>query len=250
MAPSHTLRAGLRHALDLILPPASLDGTERPFAPGLSARAWERIVWLEHPSCDGCGAPFAYDLGAGVRCAACEARPRAFDRARCACLYDETSRELILKLKHGDRTDLAVLFAGWLNRAAGDLIEEADLVAPVPMSPGRLFRRRYNQAAEIARALCRRTHSRYLPDALVRARDTGGQGGRSRIGRAKAVRGAFTVTPAGALRIAGKRILLIDDVLTTGATAEACARAFKAAGARAVDVAAVARVQEAQSLTI
>ena len=118
------------------------------------------------------------------------------------------------------------------------------------MSPGRLFRRRYNQAAEIARALCRRTHSRYLPDALVRARDTGGQGGRSRIGRAKAVRGAFTVTPAGALRIAGKRILLIADVLTTGATTEACARAFKAAGARAVDVAAVARVQEAQSLTI
>ena len=244
------LRAGLRHALDLILPPASLDGAERPFAPGLSARAWERVAWIEEPCCDGCGAPFGYPLGAGVRCAACEGRPRAFDRARCACLYDETSKALILKLKHGDRTDLAGLFAGWLNRAAGDLLETADAIAPVPMHRSRLFKRRYNQAAEIARALSRRSGVRYLPDALVRARDTGGQGGRSRRARREAVRGAFSVTPAAARRLAGKRILLVDDVLTTGATAEACAKALKQAGAAAVDVAAVARVQEAEALAI
>lgn len=249
--PPLILRAGLRHALDLVLPPAALDGgEERPFAPGLSARAWERVVWIEEPCCDGCGVPFAYALGEGARCPACEGRPRAFDRARCACLYDEASKDLILKLKHGDRTDLAGLFAGWLGRAAGDLVAGADFIAPVPMHRSRLFQRRYNQAAEIARPLSRRSGVPYLPDALVRARDTGGQGGRSRRARREAVRGAFSVTAAGARRIAGRRILLVDDVLTTGATAEACARALKQAGAAAVDVAAVARVQEAQALAI
>ncbi len=229
------------------MPPHALDGAgERPFAPGLGAAAWTRIAWVDGPVCDGCGVPYAYDLHS--RCAACSARPRAFDRARCACLYDEGSRELILQLKHGDRTDLAGLFALWLNRAAPDLLTACDAVAPVPMHPGRLFRRRYNQAAEIARPLARLARRAYLPDALVRARDTGGQGGRSRRGRREAVRGAFSVPKPA--RVAGVRVLLVDDVMTTGATAEACARALKAAGAAAVFVAVVARVQEAEALAI
>lgn len=229
------------------MPPHALDGHgARPFAPGLSAGAWSRIAWVDGPVCDGCGAPFAYDLKS--RCAACTARPRAFDRARCACLYDEGSRELILQLKHGDRTDLALLFARWLGRAAPELLAECDAVAPVPMHRARLFRRRYNQAAEIARPLARWSGRSYLPDALVRGRDTGGQGGRSRRGRREAVRGAFSVPDRR--RVEGKRILLVDDVLTTGATAEACARALKRAGAAAVSVAVVARVQEAEALSI
>ncbi len=198
--------------------------------------------------CDGCGQPFAYDMRG--RCAACTARPRAFDRARCACLYDEGSRDLVLKLKHGDRTDLARLFALWLHRAAAELLEDCDAVAPTPMHRSRLFARRYNQAAEIARPLARLAGLRYEPDALVRGRDTGGQGGRSRRGRREAVRGAFTVPPARAHRVEGRRILLVDDVLTTGATAEACARALKKAGAAAVHLAVVARVQEAEALSI
>ena len=231
------------------MPPHALDeGGERPFAPGLSAAAWSRIAWVDGPVCDGCGQPFAYDLRS--RCAACLARPRAFDRARCACLYDEASRDLVLKLKHGDRTDLARMFALWLSRAAGELAAECDAVAPVPMHPQRLFKRRYNQAAEIARPLAKLIDRRYLPDTLVRARDTGGQGGKSRRGRREAVRGAFSVPPARIARIEGKRILLIDDVLTTGATAEACARALKAAGAAQVSVAVVCRVQEAEALAI
>ena len=157
------------------MPPHALDGGgERPFAAGLSPAAWSRIVWVDGPVCDGCGAPFAYDLRS--RCAACTARPRAFDRARAACVYDEDSRGLILKLKHGDRTDLARLFALWLHRSAAALLEDCDAVVPVPMHPSRLFKRRYNQAAEIARPLARLAHRRYLPDALIRARDTGGQG--------------------------------------------------------------------------
>lgn len=235
-------RAAGRRGLDLVLPPAALDGGARPFAPGLSADAWARIAWLDDPVCDGCGAPFAYPQPG--RCPACEARPRAFDRARCACLYDDGSRALVLALKHGDRTDLAPLFARWLSRAAAPLLGEADWIAPVPMQRGRLLKRRFNQAAEIARPLARLAGRRYLPDALERVKP-GGQAGKSRGGRLQATRGAFRVTPAGARRIAGARVLLVDDVFTTGATAEACARALKAAGAASVDLAAVARVREA-----
>ncbi len=198
--------------------------------------------------CDGCGVPFEYPLGA--RCAACLARPRAFDRARAACLYDETSREPILKLKHADRTDLAPLMARWLSRAARDLVEDADALVPAPLHRWRLLGRRYNQSAEIARALGRLTGTPYLPDALIRRRATDSQAGKSASGRRRNVAGAFEVPARRCGQVAGLRILLVDDVLTTGATAEACARALKAAGAAAVDLAVVARVKEAAGLTI
>ncbi len=215
---------------------------------GLTAASWSRIHFLDGPVCDGCGTPFEYDLGA--RCTACLAKPRAFDAARAACLYDEVSRDPILKLKHADRLDLAPLFARWLSRAARTLIDEADAIAPVPLHRGRLLRRRYNQAAEIARPLSGLTGVAYLPDVLVRRRATQTQGGKSGSGRRRNVAGAFEVPAARAAQVAGKRILLVDDVMTTGATAEGCARALKAAGAVRVDVAVIARVKEMSGLTI
>ncbi len=216
----------------------------------MSAQGWSRIAFIEAPVCDGCGVPFDYDLGAGVRCPACEARPRAFDRARAACLYDDASRDLILRLKHADRPDLGGLFALWLARAAPELLEEADAIVPVPLHRRRLLMRRYNQAAEIARPLGRRAGKAYLADALVRRRDTGTQGGKSGSGRRRNVGGAFVVPPNRLRQVEGRRILLVDDVFTTGATTEACTRALMAAGALAVDVAAVARVREAAQVSI
>lgn len=208
------------------------------------------MTFLEDPVCDGCGAGFEYDGGdfASDRCAACLAQPPVFGRARAACVYDAASRGLILKFKHGDQQQFAGLFALWLARAAAPLIEECDAVAPVPLHPSRLLARRFNQAAEIARPLARASRRDYLPDALVRARATGTQGGRSLRGRAVNVRSAFAVTPVGAMKVRGRRILLVDDVLTTGATAEACARALLGAGARAVDLAVIARVRTAREL--
>lgn len=200
--------------------------------------------------CDGCGAPFEYDQGAGARCAACLARPRAFAAARAACLYDDASREPILRLKHADRPDLARLFALWIARAARDLVAEAEAVAPVPLHPLRLLGRRYNQSAEIARPLARRAGLLYLPDALVRRRATESQAGKSAPGRRRNVQAAFLVPASRVAQVTGRRILLIDDVMTTGATAEACARALKSAGAARVDVAVVARVKEMSGLTI
>jgi ComF family protein len=198
----------------------------------------------------GCGAPYEYDPGPGVRCAACMARPRAFDAARAACLYDEVSRDPILKLKHADRTDLAPLFARWLSRAAADLLAEAEAIAPVPLHPLRLLRRRYNQAAEVARPLARLVEVPFLPDVLVRRRATESQGGKSGDGRRRNVAGAFHVPARRRAQVTGRRVLLVDDVMTTGATLEGCARALKQAGAVRVDVAVLARVKDAPGLTI
>jgi ComF family protein len=243
----------LRAAIDVVMPPLALDGVRGAAAmqsPGLTADAWVKIAFLDAPVCDGCGAPQAYDAGPGARCPACLSRQRAFDRVRAAVTYDDASRDLILKLKRADRTDLAGLFALWLSRAARDLIEDADAVIPVPLHATRLMGRRFNQAAEIARPLARRAGLTYLPDVLIRRRDTKSQGGRSASGRRRNVQGAFAVPPRARAKIAGKRILLVDDVLTTGATAEGCARVLKAAGASAVHVAAVARVQEREAQPI
>ena len=231
----------------MIFPPQAIDGGAA-LAGGLSAAAWSRIRFLDGPVCDGCGTPFEYDTGA--RCAACVARPRAFDAARAACIYDDASRDPILKLKHADRLDLAPLFARWLSRAARDLLDTADAIAPVPLHPARLLSRRYNQSAEIARPLSRLAGVAYLPDALVRRRATETQGGKSGSGRRRNVAGAFEVPAGRRAQVAGKQILLIDDVMTTGATAEGCARALKTAGAARVTVAVIARVQEMAGLTI
>lgn len=237
-----------RAALDLLLPPQALDGGGAQ-SPGLSAEAWGKVSFLADPVCDGCGSPQAYDLGS-ARCAACEARPRAFDRARAACLYDEFSRDLILQFKRADRTDLSPLFARWLKRSAHGLIEESDVIVPVPMHWRRLLGRRYNQAAEIARPLAKMSGLAFLPDTLRRLRDTGSQGGRSAGARRRNVAAAFKVPSRLAHRVAGRRVLLVDDVLTTGATAEGCARALKAAGAASVTLAVIARVKEIASRPI
>ena len=149
--PARALAKAGRAMQDLIFPHHALDAGSRASSPGLTAAGWSKIAFLEAPACDGCGQPFAYDLGQGVRCPACEARPKAFVRARAACLYDEASRDLILQFKHADRIDLARLFAGWISRSAVDLLAQADAITPVPMPPMRMIRRRYNQAAEIAR---------------------------------------------------------------------------------------------------
>ncbi len=242
--------AGARAGQDLVFPHHALDAGSRAASAGLTAAGWSQIAFLEAPVCDGCGLPFDYDLGPGARCGACEARPRAFGRARAACLYDDASRDLILQFKHADRTDLSRLFSLWLSRAAAELVAEADAVVPVPMHPLRLIRRRYNQAAEMARPLARRAKLAYWPGALMRKRSGESQAGKSGAGRRRNVAGAYACPPGWAGRLKGKRILLVDDVMTTGATAEACAKALLKAGAASVDLAVIARVREQGGLSI
>ena len=252
---SGAVRAARRAAagmLDLVMPPRPLDerSGEASQSLGLTAGAWEQVRVIEPPCCAVCGAPFEHDLGHGALCLSCQARRPAFDRARAACLYDDASRELILKLKHADRTDLAPLFARWLARAAAELLDEADAIVPIPLHRWRLLGRRYNQAAEIARRLATLSGCAYWPDALIRRRATPTQAGKSGAGRRRNVAGAFAVPDAWRARVQGARVVLVDDVLTTGATVEGCARVLKAAGVAGVDVAVIARVKERRARAI
>ena len=243
-------RAFGRGQADLILPPPEAPGPAGRIGAALTSAEWSRITFLEDPVCDGCGAPFTVDSGdfAEGRCAPCLAHPMTFGRARAACLYDDGSRPLILRFKHADDQPLAPLFARWLSRAARPLLEQADAVVPVPLHPSRLLARRFNQAAEIARPLARAERLDYLPDSLIRKAATASQGGLGARGRKLNVKGVFSVPEDRRGRLRGRRILLVDDVLTTGATAEACAHALLDAGARAVDLAVVARVQSARTM--
>ncbi len=232
-----------RRLLDWLLPPQCLacgGPTDRPG--GLCAECWSTADFVIEPMCACCGMPFELPVAPGALCGACLRSPPAFERARAVMVYDDLSRRMILGLKYADRLDMAPAFAEWLGRAGVALIADADWIAPVPLHWTRLFRRRFNQAAELARAVAH-THARgYAPDLLVRRRNTDSQAGLGAGARRRNVRAAFQVKQAWRSRIQGKRVLLIDDVMTTGATVTACARALSRAGVGAVDVLTLARV--------
>ncbi len=175
----------------------------------------------------------------GVQCDGCLHHPPAWDRGRALMLYDGTGRRLILSLKHGDRTDLAVPLAKWLARIAPDMLEQADIIAPVPLHWRRGLYRRYNQSAELARFLARGRPCQFTPDLLSRTRKTVPQEGMTREERFENQAGAFAVRDGD---FVGKNILLIDDVMTSGATLSGCAEALRAAGAAQINVLVIARV--------
>ena len=235
-------RAG-RLALDVLLPLQCLGcGAVVGSEGGLCPDCWPKVRFIQAPQCAACGLPFDYDLGDGALCGACSREAPSFARARAAFVYDDASRDLVLAFKHADRTDAAPVFARWMARAGGDLLAEADMIAPVPLHWTRLFRRRYNQAALLALALGRHSGTRVEPGLLYRRRRTPSQGGLGAQRRQENVRGAIAVCPGKRDRIAGRRIIIVDDVFTTGATAAACTRALLRAGAGAVDVLTLARV--------
>jgi ComF family protein len=211
----------------------------------LCAGCFSRLSFVTEPCCARCGVPFPRRSAAkGLLCPSCDARPPAFEAARAALRYDAGSQRLILPFKHGDRTELAAPLARHMARAGAALLERADLLAPVPLHPRRLLKRRYNQAALLAARLARLSGKPHLPDLLRRRRATPPLGEAGAAERAALVAGIFSVSRRGAARVAGRRVLLVDDVLTSGATAGACAEALLAAGAAAVDVLAAARVPD------
>jgi ComF family protein len=246
------LRTPLAHAfaraLDSVLPQRCLKCGVVVAAQGgaaLCPACWQTLSFLGAPCCACCGQPFDFDLGPDALCGACTQAPPAFDRARSVLRYDEASRDLILAFKHADRTSLTPAFAAWLKRAGDDLIPDADIIVPVPLHWSRLFGRRYNQAALLAMALGALTGKAVIPDLLTRRRATAKQGHLGRLARQRNVAGAFVLHPRRLQTLAGKRVLLIDDVITTGATVTSCAKVLRQAGAQAVDVLALARVIQA-----
>jgi ComF family protein len=234
----------VRWGVDALLPPRCLRCGAPVESEALCAACWRGMRFLADPVCDACGVPFEADPGPGALCGRCAIDRPAFARARAAFVYDEASRGLVIGFKHADRTDAAPAFGAWLARAGAELLAEADAVAPVPLHWTRLFARRYNQAALLAHAVGARAGLPVEAGLLVRRRRTPAQGRLSRAARERNLCGAIAASARA--RIANRRILLVDDVLTTGATAEACARALLAAGARAVDVLTLARVVRAE----
>ena len=240
---THSLTRFARLALDAVLPPRCLScGVVVAGEGALCPSCWGQLAFIGAPVCACCGLPFAFEVAPESLCGECLRAEPHFSRARAALCYDAASRPLVLAFKHGDGTHAAPAFARWMAQAAGDLLREADLVVPVPLHRWRLFRRRYNQSALLARALAQAAGKPVFARLLVRRRPTPSQGGLSRSGRLANVRGAFAVSPQHRDRLRDRAILLVDDVLTTGATVGECARVLRRAGAARVDVVTLARV--------
>ncbi|MEZ5892864.1 MAG: ComF family protein [Parvularculaceae bacterium] len=234
----------LTRALDLVLPPRCPLTQEELVSHGaLGAAAWGAAHFIEAPFCARCGVPFAADYGAEVECPSCIAAPPDFDRARAALVYNDASYKLIVGFKHSDRTELARMFGEWMARAGKGLLSSASVLTPVPLHAQRLRSRRYNQSALLAQAVAKQSGAALSLDDLVRRRATPPQKDLSADARRRNVAGAFGFRSDHAkARFKGAHVVLIDDVLTTGATLSAAARTLKRAGAAKVDALVLARV--------
>lgn len=233
-----------QQVVDIIYPPSCLTCRRGVSELGVLCPAcWSAMPFIEKPYCERLGTPFEQDLGPGIISPEAFANPPVYLRARAVARFEEGPvRELIHRLKYGDRIELAGPMGRWMARAGADLLEDAQVIIPAPLHRWRLFSRRFNQAAALAAEISRVSGVAWEPLALNRVKHTKPQIGLSRAQRADNVQGAFRVSEQGRAAIAGKRVLLVDDVLTSGATANAAARILLRAGALQVDVLVFARV--------
>jgi ComF family protein len=210
----------------------------------LCARCWSEIQFIERPYCERLGTPFAVDLGMALLSPAAIADPPVFERARAAARYDDVARKLVHRLKYGDRLELGRALGAMMVRSGAELLADAEIVVPVPLHRWRLWWRRFNQAMALASVIAKRSGLPCDPSLLARLKATKPQVGLSKAQRGENLQGAFRVPAEAKPRLAGKRVLLVDDVMTTGATANAASRALLRGGAKAVDVLVFARVAQ------
>jgi ComF family protein len=239
-----------RQALEIVYPPSCIACRRATMHAGtLCAPCWGAMPFIERPYCERLGTPFAQDLGPGLISPEAFANPPVFNRARAVARYDEgPARDLVHNLKYGDRLELADAMGRWMARAGAELLADADLVVPIPLHRKRLFSRRFNQAALLAQVVAAQTGRTSDPFALARVKATTPQVGLTRAQRADNVQGAFRVPDEAKLRISRQKILLVDDVLTTGATLNAASRVLLRAGATRVDILVFARVVQGPGL--
>ena len=245
LAALHRLgRRGFGGAVRLLYPPqcVSCDAlVDDPF--GLCPACWRDTAFIGGAVCTACGAPVSTPGDEpDLLCEDCVATPRPWVNGRAALAYRDNARRIVLALKHGDRLDLARPAAHWLFRAARPILHPGMLVVPIPLHRMRLWQRRYNQAALLSAGLARLAGLEHCPDALIRARRTGSQENRSRAARFAMLAGAMSAHPGRRGLFMDREVLLVDDVMTSGATFAEAARACHAAGAKRVSVLALARV--------
>jgi len=245
------LRGAGRIVLDTALPPLC-PACKKPVADdgGLCPGCWSQLSFITPPYCERLGIPFAYDPGPGVLSMQAIADPPAYERARAAVRYDDIARTLVHALKYGDRLDLAPTLGRWMMQAGGALLAEADALVPVPLHWRRLWWRRFNQSAALAAVVAAQTKLPVAHAALARVKATRQQVGLTKSERADNVQGAFRVRSEARADVKDRRLVLVDDVLTSGATVDACARALLRAGAAAVDVLVFARVVDGRGVPI
>jgi ComF family protein len=251
---AQTLRAVWSHTtrlvLDIALPTLCVACREPVAGVGVCAACWAKLSFIAQPCCPRLGIPFVYDPGPGLLSMEAIANPPAYARARAAVRYDDVARTLVHALKYQDRTDLAPAMGRWMARAGEELLAEADVLVPVPLHWRRGWSRRYNQSGALARSIQKQSGVPVTAGALRRIRPTQQQIGLNRSERASNVQGAFKVAPEKAHEIQGRRVVLIDDVLTSGATSDACARALLRTKAAQVDVLVFARVVDTHKAPI
>ncbi len=209
---------------------------------GICSACWKDLTFISDACCRSCGYPFELSSGDGLLCGACLQMPKSFDQCRAALVYDEHSKDMIIGFKHADKTHLVALFTQWLSSCGKGILDKADFVVPVPLHRRRLLRRRYNQSALLAQRVARVHRKRYVPNLLSRTKNTSSQGQFSMSGRWRNVRNAFELSHKYQDEVRGKHVVLIDDVFTTGATLDACARVLKTSGAASVSGIVLARV--------
>jgi ComF family protein len=236
------LRAAAGLAVDVALPPLCAACRDPVGGEGLCAGCWSKLSFIAPPYCERLGIPFPYDPGPGVISMEAIADPPTYERARAAVRFDDVARALVHALKYGDRLDLAPMMGRWMEMAGRGLTAEADALVPVPLHWRRQWARRFNQSALLAEVVSKTSDVPVAYAALKRVKATPQQVGLSQSERAANVQGAFRVPEDGKAAVAGRRLILVDDVLTSGATVDACAKALRRAGAAHVDVLVFARV--------
>jgi len=246
-----SLTALRTRVVDTVYPPRCLACPEyTDAARGLCPACWRDTVFVSGTACVKCGVPLMGEATSEDLCESCQRHPPAWDFGAAALIYQGAGRRMVLQFKHGDRLDMVQPLAAWMAAAGARQIAAADIIVPVPLHWRRLLRRRYNQSAELARRLSQISGKPAVVDLLTRRRLTIPQEGMNRSARAANQAGAFAVNSRRLAGTGGRNVLLVDDVLTSGATLSNCAETLRGAGAARVDILVLARVAFADSLPI
>jgi ComF family protein len=232
-----TIKPFLQNAVDIIFPPQCLACDVIVAIKGnLCHQCWDNMDFISSPQCNTCGMPFELDVGDSMLCGKCISDSPRYNKSRSVLQYGDNSSHLITSFKYSDKTHACKHFAQWMVRIGQEFINDADMIAPVPLHRKRLFMRRYNQSALLAKSISKQCGVPAYTSLLIRTKNTPPQAGLSSKQRAINVRNAFKINPYYENKIIGKNIILVDDVITTGSTINACVRALKKAGAGEVNV--------------